>query len=184
MRKIVAGWAAALVMVGCGGDAERILSEDPSLNARVDVSIVEPADTDEPLVDPVFTWTVTGEGEGEYFGNLGQECKMEKEGQYYLSATFFQEGNLTVGIRYRTLGEFPMDISIVGLNQGQDPDEGAGLANLSGTLLPQEMEWEGASGQLSLLSENPCEGTFELTFREEGVDSEVFVTGEFLLPIQ
>ena len=184
MMRNVAGWAAALIMLGCGGDAERILLEDPSLGAFEDTSTVEPAETNEPTVEPVFTWTITGKGEGEYFGNLGQECKMEKEGQYYLSATFFQEGNLTVGIRYRTLGEFPMDISIAGINQGQDPDEGLGLANLSGTLLPKQVEWEAASGQLSLLSEDPCEGTFELTFSEEGVDAEVIVTGEFLLPIQ
>ena len=139
MRRTAALVLITLACFACGEDAELDPSEGQSngYGPLTDAGEVE-ADVAPPL-DSQMDWTIdSGELLGEYQGNLARECKLEKEGQYYLSATYFEDGNLTFGIRFRPTGETPEEIPIVGLNAGQDPEPGQGLAALSGSLMSPE----------------------------------------------
>lgn len=158
---------------GCEAPVEDMANEEP------DVEVALPVVEEEVIAQEVnsnFSWVVVVEGTSfAQDANVNTTCRMEKEGQLYISGTHLGGGDVTVSVRLSIPDSLPAEVPVMGLFEGQDASVGEALASLKGGLFGlSNRVFYSVEGTLMLEEIENCVGSFDLTFKmDDGTAVEV-----------
>ena len=154
---------------------------------ELDAFVLEPRESVvREAIEGTFTWRLdSSETSQDLEANLDVTCSLEKEGQVYVSGTYFDGGNITVGLRISVPDSFPAELPVVGVFEGQDASAGEALASLNGSLLGiGNIPFDAVDGLLILKDLDVCRGNFEVSFMMEGESTFGIKGAEFEIPLE